>query len=179
MLAALVQDRDQREHDITEGMKQAKRDLLLNVDSAARLTAVGLSGKSSSGEITAEQTSKSAHSFDAISPQDNPPSQAEVAASIPASILGLSPEMDHRDGQANADSWTPPHGQESGPAIGQKFPRSKFRSPLRPRIVDVKMRLLALWHQSLMRSERSRTWSLSAKPSKRWKKVSYTAQTNH
>ena len=53
-------------------------------------------------------------------------------------------------------------------------------APVRPRFVDVKMRLIELWHQSLMRSERSRSWTLFSNLNKAdRKKISYTAQINH
>jgi hypothetical protein len=51
---------------------------------------------------------------------------------------------------------------------------------VRPRFVDVKMRLIALWHQSLVRTERSRSWTLFSNSNKgERKKVGYTAETNH
>ena len=45
----------------------------------------------------------------------------------------------------------------SGADVG---PRARSRSSVRPRFVDVKMRLIALWRQSLVRNERSRSWTL-------------------
>jgi hypothetical protein len=51
---------------------------------------------------------------------------------------------------------------------------------VRPRFVDVKMRLIALWRQSRVRTERSRSWTLFSNSNKgERKKVSYTAETNH
>jgi hypothetical protein len=41
----------------------------------------------------------------------------------------------------------------------QKFPMLRYRTFVRHRIVDVKTRLIALWHQSLQR-EKSRAWTL-------------------
>ena len=50
---------------------------------------------------------------------------------------------------------------------------------MRTRYVDVKTRLIALWHQSFQR-EKSRAWTLFLNSNK-WqrKKISYTAETNH
>jgi hypothetical protein len=45
----------------------------------------------------------------------------------------------------------------SGVDVG---PRARSRSSVRPRFVDVKMRLIALWRQSLVRNERSHSWTL-------------------
>jgi hypothetical protein len=49
---------------------------------------------------------------------------------------------------------------------------------VRNRLVGVKMRLIALWHQSLARNEKSRSWFSNANKEER-KKVSFTAETSH
>ena len=41
-----------------------------------------------------------------------------------------------------------------------RWTRARSRSSVRPRFVDVKMRLIALRRQSLVRNERSRSWTL-------------------
>jgi len=62
----------------------------------------------------------------------------------------------------------------SGVDVG---PRARSRSSVRPRFVDVKMRLIVLWRQSLVRNERSRSWTLFLELEKGdRKKVSYTAK---
>jgi len=65
---------------------------------------------------------------------------------------GLNPEINHSDVQANATSWSPAHGPDSAQVIRPKIPKVR-------RYVDVKTRLIALWHQSLQR-EKSRAWTL-------------------
>ena len=114
-----------------------------------------------------------------IAPQENSSSQMGAVTSTPAPVPALTPETNRHDVPANAGSWTLSHRRAPGRLIEPMVPRARSTSSIRTRIVDVKRRLIALWHKSLLRSERSRSWSLSANSNK-WdrKKVSYTAETN-
>ena len=105
----------------------------------------------------------------------------EIASGQATSVdRGLTPEMSHHNGQANATSWSPAHGPDSAQVIRSKIPTVRCRTFVRHRIVDVKMRLIALWHQSLMPSEKSRGWTLFSNSNKwRRKKIRYTAATIH
>src|ERR1700737_2685878 len=108
-------------------------------------------------------------------------STGEIASGQATSVdRGLTPEISHHNGQANATSWSPAHGPDSAQVIRSKIPTVRYRTFVRHRIVDVKMRLIALWHQSLMPSEKSRGWTLFSN-SNQWrrKKISYTAETGH
>ena len=135
--------------DLTKEARQTTGDLLLNANPAALSEVVG-SNEKSTGEITSGQAT---------------------------SVEGLTPEIKHPDTQANATSWSPAHWRDSGRAIGLKVPRERFRSSGRLRFVDVKMRLIALWHQSLQR-EKSRAWTVFSNSNKRERrKVRYTAET--
>jgi len=91
----------------------------------------------------------------------------------------FTPETKHPDVRANATSWAPANRSDSARVIRPKIPDVKYRSSVRPRYVDVKTRLIALWHQSL-RGEKSRRWTLFSNSNK-WqrKKISYTAATSH
>jgi hypothetical protein len=180
MLALLLQDRYPKAVDLTEKAVQAGGDLLLNANSATLLTVMGLNGKNSNGNMTSGEATSVTHAFTRIPPQENPSSQMEAAASTPTPVPAFTPEINRQDAQANASSWTPAHRQDPGRVIGLKVPRERSRSYMRPRFIDVKMRLIALWHQSLMRSEKARSWTLSSNSNKGdRKKVSYTAETNH
>jgi hypothetical protein len=93
---------------------------------------------------------------------------------------GFTPEIKQPDVQANATSWSPAANRpDSARVIRPKIPDVKYRSSVRSRYVDVKTRLIALWHQSLQR-EKSRGWTLYSKSNK-WqrKKISYTAEASH
>jgi hypothetical protein len=164
VLAVLVQDRHPKAVDLTEEAVQARGDLLLNANFATRFTVVGLNGKSSTSKVTSKQATSVNRSFTEISLQANPSSQMEAAASTPTPVLAFSPEINRHDVQANAGTWTAAHRQDSERVMGLKVPRARFRSSVRLRFVDVKMRLIALWHQSLARSEKSRTWTGFSKP---------------
>lgn len=166
-IAILVQERHPQTNDLTEGASQTERDLLPN-------------GKNFTGKVTSGQASSADHAMAQISTEENSSSQMESAASASTSVLAFPPEIKSEDARSNVGSSTPGNRGDSGRVIRSKVPRTRSRSSLRPRIVDVKMRLLALWHQSLARSERSRSRILFADSSKgKRNKVSYTVETNH
>jgi hypothetical protein len=68
---------------------------------------------------------------------------------------GLTPKINHPDVQANATSRSPSQRLNSVHAAHTKTPHVRDRSSMHPRHVNVKTRLIALWHQSL-RHEKSR-----------------------
>jgi hypothetical protein len=180
MLAVLVQDRQPKAVDLTEEAVQAGSDLLLNAHSATLFTVAGLNGKSSTDKMTSGQATSVDNGFAKISPQENTYSQMEAAASTPTPVLAFSPEINHVNAQANASSWSPAHWQDPARVRRPKIRNVRDRSSVVLRSVDVKMRLIALWHQSLARSERSRSWTQFSKSNKEdRKKVSYTVETNH
>jgi hypothetical protein len=133
IFAALVlalQERHPKAADLTKEARQTGGNLLLNANSAELSKVVGSNGKST-GEITFGQATIVDHRF--------------------------TPEINHPNVQANTTSWSPAHRQVSARLIRPKIPNVRYRSSVRPRIVDVKMRLIALWHHSLARTERSRS----------------------
>ncbi len=173
-LLLAVQERHPKANDLTE-RRQAEGDPLLNPNPATRFAVVSLNGKSSTGKIIAGKASSVDYAITQISPKENPSSQVEAAAPTPTPIFAFTSEINQHDMQANAGSWTPAHRHESGRVIELKLHRASSRSSVRPRSVDVKMRLIALWHQSLARREKSHSWI----PFSTWnagdrKKVSYT-----
>ena len=147
-----LQERHAKTDDLTKEERQTTGDLSLNANPAATSDVVG-SNEKSTGEITSGQ-----------------------ATSVDR---GLTPEMNHPDVQANVNLWSLANRQDSARVIRPKIDVLRHKSSLRPRLVDVKMRLIALWHQSLVRSERSRTWTGFSNSNKgERKKVDYTAKTN-
>lgn len=144
-LVLAVQERLPRKFNSTEERVQAGGDLLQDSTSAALFKDVRLSGISSTGKMTSAQASSVDHALTEISPKENRSSQIEPTASTPTSVLAFTPEKNR-----NA------HRQDSARVI-----RSKIRN-VRDRMLrslDVKRRLLLLWHQSLARSEKSRNWT--------------------
>jgi hypothetical protein len=82
-------------------------------------------------------------------PQENRYAHLENAVATPFPVLALTPI---RDVQGNV-SWSTEHRKASGQAREFHVPRTRSRVSMRS--VDVKTRLIALWHQSLARTGRS------------------------
>jgi hypothetical protein len=133
---------------------QTGRNVLLSTNVSTRAENVMLTAKSSTDKRSSGQT--------------------------PSVDNGLTPEINHTDLQANVSSWSPTHRHDSATLIRPKMLHARQRSSTWLRFVDVKRRLLALWHQSLTPAAKSRSWTLFANPNKeRRKKVSYIAETTH
>ena len=92
-----------------------------------------------------------------FSPQENRYPHLENAAATPFPVLASTPSHDVR---ANAGSWSTEHRKAFGQAMELHVPRTRSRASMRP--VDVKTRLITLWHQSLARSDRSVSWNFFA-----------------
>jgi hypothetical protein len=150
-LMVALQERHAETDDLTKEGRQTTGDLSLNTYPAA-ISDVAGSNEKGTGEITSGQ-----------------------ATNVDR---GLTPEINHPDVQAVATSWSPARQPDS--AGLSKIPSVRHRTFMRHRRVDVKMRLIALWHQSLMPSEKSRGWTLFSN-SNQWrrKKISNTAETGH
>ena len=101
-----------------------------------------------------------------------------IAEPAPSIDSRLAPET-HPDVEAIATSWSTSHSPDSAHTAHKKIHHKRLRSSMHPRYVDVKKRLIALWHQSL-RHEKSRRRTLISNSKKETrKKVSYTAETRH
>ena len=120
---------------------QADRDLLLNAN-PARVSSVIAKSSNVNGEMTPRAGSGVDPEFTETPVQENPSSQREFAASTPTAVLALTPEMNR-----NA------HRLDSGRVRGPKTRNGRNRSSAASRSVDVKRRLVELWHQSLAKSE--------------------------
>ena len=178
VLSVLVQEPHPKADYLTEEARQAEGDLLLNANLVTGFTAVD-SGRTSTDNKTSGQATSLDHAFAEIPPPENPSSQMEApATSTPTPLHEFSSEINQHDMQPNAGSWTPAHRQESLRVTEPRLHHASSRS--RPRFVDVKMRLIALWHQSLGRSEKSRTWTAFSNSNKgERRKVGYTAEAYH
>jgi hypothetical protein len=101
----------------------------------------------------------------------------EPAASTP--VLALIPE-NRNDAQANPDAGPLADRQDSARAIGPKARNVRNRSSVAFGSVDVKRRLIELWHQSLAKSEKSRSWTAFSNLNRGVrKKAAYTAEADH
>jgi hypothetical protein len=156
---------------------QAGGDLLLNPNSAT-LASVVAKSSNSNGKMTPGQGSSIDHGLTENSQQEIPSSQTEPAASTP--VLALSPEINRNDAQTNPDPGILARRQDSARAIGPKDRTVSNRSSVASRYVSVKRRLIELWHQSLAKSEKARSWTaFSNLTSGAKKKAAYTAEKNH
>jgi hypothetical protein len=167
MLALPIQEHYQNVVLQTGEAVRAGGNPLLHTDVSTLAKDLVLTGNSSTGEIAPGQASSGDPSFAKMSRQENPSFQMEAAGSTAPYVLAFN------------RSWIAAHGQDPDRRIGLK-PHVGSKSSMRLRIVNVKMRLIALWHRSLMRSERSGSWALLSNLKKgNGKKISYTTQTNH
>ena len=102
-----------------------------------------------------------------------------VAESAPIPVLISDPDADRLSELPNGSKWSSFH-KKSGRVVRTLFSRERYKSLDRIKDVHVKMRLLALWHQSLVRNESARRRTLFSNSLKQEeKKVSYMIQTNH
>ena len=172
IFAALVLAVQERQRKATE----AERDLLLNANPATVASVVAKTSNAD-GKMTPGPGSSVDHAFTETPPQEIPSSQTEPAASTP--VLALTPE-NRNDAQANPDAGPLADRQDSARAIGPKARNARNRSSVASRSVDVKRRLIELWHQSLAKSEKSRSWTAFSNLNRGVrKKAAYTAETNH
>ena len=156
---------------------QTERGLLLNA-SPATVASVIAKNSNSNGKMTPQQGSSIDHTFTETSLQEIPSAQTEPAASTP--VLALAPEINRNDAQANPDPGTLARRQDSARAIGPKARNARNRSSVPSRSLDVKRRVIELWHQSLAKSEKSRNWMAFSNLNRgERKKAAYTVETNH
>jgi hypothetical protein len=190
LLAVLVPEHHPSAVDPTAAV-QPLGNLLLNANNSTLFKELGVRGKSSAGETAVGQP-KSVHQvFSEVSQKENRTTQVEADASTPTPVLALTPEISHLNAQVAANLRSPAHWQDHAQSIGLKITRARSSRPIRPKFIDVKMRLIALWHQSLAQSEKFRNWTASGvsgvsgvsgfsnsnKGAR--KKVAYAAETRH
>jgi hypothetical protein len=125
LFTVLVQERHPKVADLTDEARQAGGHLILNADRRVQIR----SGQSTSVDPA----------FTVISPQDVPSSPRKAPASASTPVV------------ANASSRFLAHRQDSTRMIRPKKPNARYKSSAGITSAEVKMRLIALWHQSLVR----------------------------
>ena len=148
--------------------RQAESDLSPNANPATVGSAIAKSSNSN-GQLTPEPESSVEHASTETSLWEIPSSRVEPAASPPTSVLAAPPAINR-----NAHRQYSPRVREPKTRNLRNRSSGEFGS------VDVKRRLIELWHQSVARSKKSRDWTAF------WnlnsglkKKAAYTAGTNH
>jgi hypothetical protein len=163
VFAALVLAVEEWQPDAT----QAERGLLSNANPATAESVVAKSSKSDS-KMTPGQGSSDDRAFTETSLAEIPSPQTKAAASTPAPIPAFT--------EINRNA----HGPRTAPVKGPRTHNLRNTSSVAFGYVDVKKRLIELWHQSLARKEKSRTWTaFSNLDREARKKAAYTAETNH
>ena len=174
--AALVPERHPKMADPIKAASQVKPGSLLNADLAASFRNRDMNASRSTSQAASGTAVDVDQGRDEISSKENLMRMEAAAGVTPASGPVWASRL---LAPANGSEWAPAHRQDSARAVRTKIPQQKYRSLARFRDVDVKMRLIALWHQSL-RHEKSRNWTLFSNSKKRGgEKVSYTAETRH
>jgi hypothetical protein len=168
--AALVPERYPKTADPTKEASQAKPGSSLNADALALFRVVDLNAKRSTSEVTSGAATHVDQRITENSSKTNLAGMEAGAASTPSPALVSSPEIGRTIARANASNWSP----DSARVIRARILQERYRSTGRLRAVDVKMRLIALWHQSLLRSEKARGWATFSNLNRR-KKAAYAA----
>jgi hypothetical protein len=124
--------------------------------------ATGLSAGSSDRESTTGQATSVNHSSTVTSPQKNPFAWMESPESTQAPVLWLTPANNQPDAQANASPRSPVRREASARVIRPKIRNIGHRSSARFKLADEKRRLIAVWHQSLARSQQPHPSTVSS-----------------
>jgi hypothetical protein len=130
---------------------QAGGDALVNANPSSLSKAVGLNPESSMAEINSEHGNSVDNPFAAFPLQENRPPVIEAPESTKTTVPTPAPDIN----QSNADSWSSVHRKDFASVTRSNLHNIRRRSSLRFRYAGVKMRLLALWHESLARSQQT------------------------
>jgi hypothetical protein len=179
--AALVPERYSKKADLTKQTSQVKSGYLLNAGFPTLFSGGNLNAKRPKSQVTSGTAASVDQGFAEYSSDENLARMEAVAAPTPDPALMLSHEMNRLLAQANGSKvLSPAHRPDFARMIRTRIPQERYRSSVHLRAADVKMRLIALWHHSLVSSQKSRGWTLFSN-SNQWqrKKISYTAAKSH
>jgi hypothetical protein len=168
--AFLVPERHPKTVDLTTEGSQTKFGSLLNADAARLLRIADLNARRPVSEVTSGTATHVDQRISTNSSKETLAGMEAGAASTPPPVPVLSPGISRTIAQAHGSTWSP----DSARVIGSRISKERHRSSGRLRVFDVKMRLIALWHQSLLRSEKARSWAIFSNLN-RTKRASYTA----
>jgi hypothetical protein len=177
--ALLLASSDQRpqseEGQLTERVRRPERNLYVNANPTPRPSQAAVGTDSSNAQTTPVWTGNADYAFAATPLNEISPPEAVVNLNSPP-IVNIPPIV-RLNTQANAA--IPLRSQNSAPIPRQKtYPAKRALAGVR-RTIDVKARLIALWHQSLKRDAKARNWTAYSNLSAGGKKkAAYTAETN-
>jgi hypothetical protein len=149
---------------------QAKLAPSLTADAAEPVKIADANAKRSANPVPSA-TLTHIDQFPAESSSKEPHAVTETAAaSTPAPIV--LPEPSPAIATANASNLSLDQPKESAQVIRGEAPYRRSKSAARLTDVEVKKRLIELWHQSLVRTEKVRGWAGMLHRARPWKTIS-------
>jgi hypothetical protein len=177
-LASLDQRPLPKEDNLAQPMRQPEgdRDLFVNASPRPRPPQTVSNGETFHAQMSSGWAGRADYAFVAGPLKGISSSQTPVVALNSPPIVAFPPEIIRLNAQANAASAS----QASTPPVRPKTRLAKRALFGVRRVIDVKARLIALWHQSLKREQKVRSWTTFSNLSGgAKKKAAYTAETNH
>jgi hypothetical protein len=153
---------------------QAKSAPSLTADAAKPFKIVDSNAKSSASQMTSGTSTHVDQGLTESSSKESVARTEAAAESTPAPILVL-PEPSPSIATANVSNRSLAKPKESAQATRGKTPFRRGKSSLGLGDVEVKKRLIELWHESLARTEKPRSWAIFSKLDGR-KKAAFTAR---
>jgi hypothetical protein len=171
--AVLVPERQLKIVDLTQAASSSKPGSLFNAAFPLLFGKQEMNAKSTINGHVPVREPRDNPGLAEFSPAENLEPIEPVAAQTANSVLALNSQINQLHEQPNGSRWFP-EPKDSARANRIVFPRKRHKPSDH---LNVKIRLLALWHQSLARNS-SRGWTLfSAKGEAN--KVGYTAHAGH
>jgi len=174
--AVLIPDPRQRMTGLQRRAIHAQSAPLLAANAAKLVEVVDSNAKRSATQVPLGTLTHIDQGSSESSSKDSNGRTEAAAGSTPVPVLVL-PEPHPSIATANVSSWSPPQPKQSAHAIRGKAPYRRVKSSGALRDIDVKKRLIKLWHQSLARTEKqkARSWAMFSKLETK-KKAAFTVR---
>lgn len=164
VVAPLIQEGHPKAVDQGEEERQISDNILLNANPGTLSNVLDLSAESSADEITSRPPISVDHGFASL--HETPSPRMQTAAWTQTPVLALTPEINQPDLESNVISRSSASRPNSARVTRPKNHHVRSTPPGRLRFVNVKMRLIALWDQSLARAQRPRSWTVFSNSNK-------------
>jgi hypothetical protein len=147
---------------------------------ANEVTVGSVVAKGSNGKMASREGNGVDHAFNKTSPQDHPAWPMKPTATAPTPFFAFTPEVGPDGAAGIPECGTSALRQDSAHSIGPEARNTRNRSSVASKSIDVKKRLIELWHQSLAKIGKSRKWiAFSNLESGAGRKAADTSATNH
>jgi hypothetical protein len=165
--AALVPERTIIGTDVPQTESQPKSVSQLNADRATSFGIADLSGIKSTNETFPAKSSIAVQRPAESSSGEMPGQVQSSTGSSPPDSQTSDSEITDTSAETNTSELSPAHRMPSARVSKRNFSKQRFRSARELGDAEVKKRLIALWHQSLLHSGESRARSAFSKPDPR------------